>query len=78
MWSARTNVLPGATEIISESFRKYLSNLPGKHTKELKEPAILGIAHLRENSCKGTKHSAWEITLPYHKLLLEDSRNTVP
>lgn len=57
MCSAKTKVIPGATGIISESFRKYLSNLPGKHTKKLKQTAILGTAHLRENACrKGTKH----------------------
>jgi tagatose-1,6-bisphosphate aldolase non-catalytic subunit AgaZ/GatZ len=64
MWSAKTKVIPGATGIIPKSFRKYLSNLPGKHTKELQQTAILGTAHLCENCCEGTKHPAWEITLP--------------
>ena len=32
--------------IISESFRKYVSNIPGKHeVKELQKTAILGTAH---------------------------------
>jgi hypothetical protein len=32
---------------ISESFRKYLSSIPGKHkSKELLYAAVLGIAHL--------------------------------
>jgi hypothetical protein len=36
----------GATGTISKSFRKYLSNTPGKHEiKELQKTAILGTAH---------------------------------
>ena len=32
--------------IISKSFRKYVSNIPGKHdVKELQKTAILGTAH---------------------------------
>ena len=34
MWNVKTNVIPviiGATGTISKSFRKYLSNVPGKH-----------------------------------------------
>jgi hypothetical protein len=34
MWNANTNVIPvitGTTGTISKSFRKYLSNKPGKH-----------------------------------------------
>jgi hypothetical protein len=32
---------------ISKSFRKYLSNTPGKHkNKELQKTAILGTAHI--------------------------------
>ena len=32
---------------ISKSFRKYLSNIPGKHeVKELQKTAILGTAHM--------------------------------
>jgi len=57
-------VIPGAAGIIPKSFRKYLNSLLGKHTKELQQPAILGTAHLGENCCEVTKHSAWEITLP--------------
>jgi hypothetical protein len=58
MWSAKTKVIPGATGIISKSFRKYLSNLPGKHTKELLQAVIFGTAHLRKNHCyEDTKHS---------------------
>jgi hypothetical protein len=35
-----------ATGTISKSFRKYLSNVPGKHEiKELQKTAILGTAH---------------------------------
>ena len=40
-------VIIGATGIISKSFRKYASNIPGKHeVKELKKTAILGTAHI--------------------------------
>jgi hypothetical protein len=49
MWNVKTNVIPviiGATGTISKSFRKYLSNTPGKHEiKELQKTAILGTAH---------------------------------
>jgi hypothetical protein len=49
MWNVKTNVIPiitGATGTISKSFRKYLSNVPGKHEiKEIQKTAILGAAH---------------------------------
>ena len=49
-WNVKTNVIPiiiGATETISKSFRKYLSNKQGKHkSKELQKKAILGTAHI--------------------------------
>ena len=49
MWNVKTNVIKviiGATGTISKSFRKYLSNIPGKHEiKELQKTAILGTAH---------------------------------
>ena len=53
MWNVKTKMLPiivGATGTISKSFRKYVSNIPGKHeVKELQKTAILGTAHtLRE------------------------------
>ena len=36
-----------ATETVSKSFRKYVSNIPGKHeVKELQKTAILGTAHI--------------------------------
>ena len=44
MWNVKTKVIPviiGATGTISKSFRKYVSNIPGKH--EVKE--LLGTAH---------------------------------
>jgi len=47
-WNVKTKVIPviiGATETIS--FRKYLSNVPGKHeVKELQKTAILGTARV--------------------------------
>jgi hypothetical protein len=50
MWDVKTKVTPvitGATGTISKSFRKYLSNVPGKHeVKELQKTAIPGTAHI--------------------------------
>jgi len=50
MWNVKTKVIPvikGATGTISKSFRKYMSNIPGKHeVKELQKTAILGTAHI--------------------------------
>jgi enolase len=50
MWNVKTKVRPviiGADGTISESFRKYLSSIPGKHDiKELQKTAILGTAHI--------------------------------
>jgi len=50
MWNVKTKVIPviiGATGTISRSFRKYVSNIPGKHeVKELQETAMLGTAHI--------------------------------
>jgi hypothetical protein len=53
MWNVKTKVIPvtmGATGTILKSFRKYASNISGKHeVKELQKTAILGTAHvLRE------------------------------
>jgi hypothetical protein len=36
-------VIIGATGTISESFRKYVSNIKGKHVKELQKKAILAM-----------------------------------
>jgi len=50
IWNVKTKVLPviiGATGTTSKSFRKYVSNIPGKHeVKELQKTAILGTAHI--------------------------------
>ena len=50
MWNVKINVIPiiiVKTGIISKSFRKYLSNIPGRYEmKELQKTAILGIAHV--------------------------------
>ena len=50
MWNVKTKVIPviiGTTGTISKSFRKYVSNIPGKHeVKELQKTAILGTAHI--------------------------------
>jgi len=49
MWNVKTKVIPviiGATGTSSKSFRKYVSNIPGKHeVKELQKTAIFGTAH---------------------------------
>ena len=50
MWNVKTKVIPvikGATGTISKSFRKYVSNISGKHeVKELQKTAILDTAHI--------------------------------
>jgi hypothetical protein len=50
MWDVKTRVLPviiGATGTISQSFRKYVSTIPGNDkVKELENTAILGTAHI--------------------------------
>jgi len=50
MWNVKRKVIPviiGATGNISRSFRKYVSNIAGKHeVKELQKTAILGTAHI--------------------------------
>jgi hypothetical protein len=50
MWNVKTKVIPEiicATEIISKSFRKYLSNKPGEYEiEELQTTAILDTAHV--------------------------------
>ena len=50
MWNVKTKVIPviiEATGTVSKSFRKYVSNIPGKHeVKELHKTAILGTAHI--------------------------------
>ena len=48
MWNVKTKVIPviiGASGTISKLFRKYVSNIPGKHeVKELQKTAISGTA----------------------------------
>jgi len=50
MWNVKTKVIPviiGAIGTISNSLRKYVSNITGKHeVKELQQTAILGTAHI--------------------------------
>jgi len=50
MWNVKTKVIPviiGATGTISKTFRKYVSNIPGKHeVKELQKTATLGTANI--------------------------------
>jgi len=50
MWNVKTKVIPvtkGATGTVSKSFRKHVSNIPGKHeVKELHNTTVLGTAHI--------------------------------
>jgi hypothetical protein len=50
MSNVKTKAIPvimGATGTISDSFRKYASNIPGnQEVKELKKTATLGTAHI--------------------------------
>jgi len=50
MWKVKTKVIPviiRATGTISKSFRKYVTNITGKHeVTELQKTAILGTAHI--------------------------------
>jgi len=54
MWNVKTKVMPiiiGATGTISKSFRKCVSNVPGKHeVKELQKTGILGTANILRNA----------------------------
>ena len=68
MWNVKTKVIPitiGATGAILKSFRKYVSNTPGKHeVKELQKTAILGTAHiLRKALYKSTIDSTLKLTI---------------
>jgi len=55
MWNVKTKVLPVTIEVtgtISKSFRKYVSNITGKHeVKELQKTAILCTAHTYCGKC---------------------------
>ena len=74
MWKVKTRVIPviiGATGTISESFRKYISNIPGNHeVKELQKKATLGTAHifihifLRQTMFPGNK--VFQLFCHYH------------
>jgi hypothetical protein len=50
MWNVKTRAIPvviGATGILSRSFRKCVSDIPGNHdVKKLQKTAILGTAHI--------------------------------
>jgi len=50
MWNVKTKLIPviiRATGTISKSFRKYLSNIPGKHeAKGLQKTVIWGTSHI--------------------------------
>ena len=50
MWNVKTRAIPvviGGTGIVSKSFRKHVSNIPGHHdVKELQKTTILSTAHI--------------------------------
>jgi len=50
MWNVKEKMVPviiRATGTISKTFRKYVSNIPGKHeVREQQKTAILGTAHI--------------------------------
>jgi len=50
MWNVKPKVIPviiGAAGTVSKSFRKYVSNIPGKYdVKEPQKTATLGTAHI--------------------------------
>jgi hypothetical protein len=60
MWNVKNWVIPviiGATGTISESFRKYVSTIPGNHeVKELQKTAILGTAQHTSSSADVKVH----------------------
>jgi hypothetical protein len=58
------NKIIGASETISKSFRKYLSNIAGKHEiKEIQKTTILWITNiLRKVLSKSGKHGRGNIT----------------
>ena len=53
MWNVKTKVIPviiWATGTVSKLFRKYVTNIPGKHEfKEHQKTAILSTAHIFRN-----------------------------
>ena len=65
MWNIKSKVISviiGTTQTISESFRKYLSNIPGKHNiKELQKTSHQALhTYFGKYRCKSTEHSTWE------------------
>jgi hypothetical protein len=58
MWNVQTSMIPviiGATGSISKSFRKYLSNVPGKHEiRKVQKTAILGTADILQVGWDGS------------------------
>ena len=50
MWNLKCTIIPiifGATGIVTRSLRKYLEDIPGKHSIDsLQKTAILGTSHI--------------------------------
>ena len=67
MWNVKTKVIPviiGATGTISNSFRKSVSNIPGKHeVKELQKTIILGTTHILRKVLMYTLDSTLKLTI---------------
>jgi len=68
IWNVKTKMIPviiGATGTTSKSFRKYASNISGKHeVKELQKTAKLSTAHiLRKVLIKNTIDSTVKLTI---------------
>jgi hypothetical protein len=69
MWKVKTKVIPvilyRQLEKTASSFRKYLSDIPGKHKiKELqKKPYWALYTHFKKYKYESTKHLTWEITI---------------
>jgi len=68
MWNVKTKVIPviiGMTGTISESFRKYVSNIPGKHeVKELQKTATWALhTYFGKYLCKSTIDSTLKLMI---------------
>ena len=67
MWNVKTKMIPviiGATGTISKSFRKYVSNIPGKYKiKELQKTDTALHTYFGKYRCKSTIDSTLKLTI---------------
>ena len=67
VWNVKTKVIPviiGATGTISKSFRKYMSNIPGKHeVKELQKAYWALHTYFGKCKCKNTIDSTLKLMI---------------